>query len=219
MHPACSSRCRLPSPPSRPSGEPGRRQGGWMGCASPSHDGRPPGDDAGSRRAARRCAARWSGLRASRAGGPLSLLPRCSILAPTLITAARLFGRLRDDCCSWWRSDTVAERAAATGRAAGSRCLPDCRADAALLRRAMRALVIAQTGSASFIACWAPAVATRSRRISLSAGNRRESGMIKPVCAASRRHLEGMPRGSVSRNPQWARLWFPRAATRCRRGS
>ena len=37
----------------------------------------------------------------------------------------------------------MAERAAAPGRAAGSRWLPDCRADAALLRRAMRAVVIA----------------------------------------------------------------------------
>jgi len=46
------------------------------------------------------------------------------------------FGRLRDDCCSWWRSDTVAERAGAPGRAAGSRWPPDCRADAALLHRA-----------------------------------------------------------------------------------
>jgi hypothetical protein len=40
----------------------------------------------------------------------------------------------------------VAQRAAAPGRAAGSRWLPDCRADAALLRRAMRALVIAHRG-------------------------------------------------------------------------
>jgi hypothetical protein len=43
----------------------------------------------------------------------------------------------------------VAERAAAPGRAAGLRWLPDCRADAALLRRAMRALVIARSNTAA----------------------------------------------------------------------
>jgi hypothetical protein len=80
--------------------------------------------------------------------------------APLQVAAATRLGQSPADadyCCSTdagasrttaahCGGATLAERATAPGRAAGSRWLPDCRADAALSRRAMRALVVAQPG-------------------------------------------------------------------------